>query len=269
MVVIDPFSLGVAAISAGLGFFGKKQASDNQYKQAKRQHKLSMRQAMERTRLQNDQIRAQNEYAKYEYEERKKLAYAQVQRNNQAANDAYNTEQARLNEYFKGVAFTQEDMSIQLMERMGANTANAEGRGRSFELAAAKGTLGNYGRGQARLQESVQSQKRQSNRNMLSISRRVEDANAQAMASVAIAPYMQRELPMPTNYGGPRRSGFNTALQIGNSVLGGIGTYMGLAGANPGTLGFGGGGRSGGSFNMNAANNQTALAFNPNTNFGF
>lgn len=269
MVVIDPFSLGIAAASAGLGFFNQKNRSDTAYRQAKRQHRMQMRQAIERTHLQNQQIQAQNAYAQYEYDQRKKIAQKQIEFNNQAANDAYNQENTRLSEYLKGIAFSQEDMSIQLMEKIGANAAMSEGRGRSFELAAAKGTVGAYGRAQTRLGETVRDQRSQSSRNLLAINRQAEQANMQAQASVAIQPFMQSLLPMPTNYGGPQRSNFNTALQIGGALLGGVQTYMGLAGANPGSLGSGGGGGSGGIFNMNAANNQTALAFNRTTNFGF
>ena len=242
MVVIDPFSLGIAAASAGLGFFNDRNKSNTAYKQAKRQHRMQMQQAIERTNLQNQQIEAQNAYAAYEYEQRKKIAKQQIKFNNQAANDAYTQETTRLNEYLKGVAFSQEDMSIQLMEGMGANAAmNEGGRGRSFELAAAKGTLGAYGRAQTRLSETVQDQRSQSRRNLLAINRQAEQANMQAHASVAIAPFMQSKLPMPTNYGGPQRNNFNTALQIGGALLGGVQTYMGLAGANPGSLGSGGG----------------------------
>ena len=238
MVYIPP-ELVFSGITTGLNFFGDYTSSQSAYEQQQQQYDMMMRQEIERTMLQNQQIAEQNAYKEYEYEQRQKIAAQQIEFNIQAANDAFVQEQTRLQEYLKGVAFSQEDMSSQLMEAIGTNAAMADGRGRSFELASAKGTTGDYGRAMTRLRESVKDQKSQSQRNMLQIQRQADEANFQAWSSVAIAPFMQSMLPMPTDPGFPGQSGTNTALMIGNSLLSGYDTYMGLAGPDPGSLGSG------------------------------
>jgi len=262
MVVIDPFSLGVAAVSAGLGFFGEQQKSQQALSARNRAIRLQNRQARESTRLQNLMIADRNRYAAQEYQTRVNLYNQQKAFNQQAADLAYTAEQQRLNETIQQAAFQRQGMQRQLLEAVGANVAMGEGRGRSFERAAALGTTGAFGRTSARLGESLRAQQRQSGTALRRVAQQQYAQDLAGYSNVAMQPYMQRQLPAPMQIPQQRSSGFNTALQIGQSLVGGIGTYASLAAPAAGSLPS-----SGGGFDMNKATNNTNLAFNSNFNF--
>lgn len=216
---------GFGLLQAGLGFFANKHASEQAHKQRKRAHQLSMKQARERTMLQNQLIEDRNKYALQEYGMRKQIGQQQIAYNNQAATDAFVQEQVKLQEQLKQSAFMREGMRSRLMGAMGANVAADEGnRGRSFRRAAAISTLGEYGRSREQLRQTDLSRTAQSRLNMQNVARQANQANLQAFSTFAMQPYLQRQLPMPTNYGGPQRSGFNTALQIGQGLMGAANT---------------------------------------------
>jgi hypothetical protein len=248
MVVIDPFSLGIAAVSSGLGFFGKQQESRQAMDARNRAIRLQNRQARESTRLQNLMIADRNRYAAEEYETRVGLYNKQREFNQQAANLAYQSEQQRLNEVLQQSAFRRQGMRQQLLEAQGANIAMSEGRGRSFERAAALSTSGAFGRSSAQLAEGTRAQQRQSRATMRRISQQQYAQDLAGFANVAMRPYMQRQLPAPMQIPQQRSSGFNTMLQIGNAALGGIQAYGALAPPAAGNLPFNTGG-VGGNFN--------------------
>ena len=89
-------------------------------------------------------------------------------------------------------------------------------------------TLGNYGRSLEQLRQTDLSRAAQSRLNVRNIERQTNQANLQAFSTFAMQPYLQRKLPMPTNYGGPKRSGFNTALQIGQGLMGAANTAFSM-----------------------------------------
>jgi hypothetical protein len=240
MVVIDPFSLGIAAASAGLGFFGDKAKSDQALRSRNQQIRIQNRQARVATQLQNQQIRDRNRYAAEEFAKRKQLAQQQIGFNRDAANQAYMAENLRLQDQLTQAAFQRSGMQRQLLEAAGYNAAMNEGnRGRSFERASAMGTYGDFGRSMAQMGASLQSMRGQSASNIRRLNQQHRQADFNAYSQVAIAPYMQRELPpafqMPTQ----KSSGFNTALQIGQSLLGGVSTYASLAAPAAGNIGGG------------------------------
>ncbi len=258
MVVIDPFSLGISAISAGLGFFGQKRESDNNRKQANRQIRLQNQAAREERRLQNLQIRDRNRYAAQEYQSRIDQYNRQRQFNQDAANLAYEAEQQRMVEQFRQAAFQRSGLQRQVLEAAGANAAMAEGRGRSFERASAMSTYGQFGRAMEQMRQSTVDARRASAGRMRQISTEQYGRDLAGYSNVAMAPYMQRELPPAMQMPMQRRSGFNTGLQIGNALLGGLSTYASLAPPAAGNLTGGSGSSLGGygvrnpGFNMNS-----------------
>ena len=248
---MDPFSLGIAVAGAGLDFFGKHQQSQSALRQRNRAIKIQNRQAREATRLQNQQIRDRNRYAMYEFEQRKRLGQQQIAANADAANQAYMAENLRLQDQLTQAAFQRSGMQRQLLEAAGANAAMNEGnRGRSFERAAAIGTYGDYGRTMAQMTEGLASMRGQSAANINRLAQQHRQADMNVRAQTAIMPYMQRELPPALQMPLQKSSGFNTALQIGQSLLGGAQTYMSLAAPAAGDIG---GGIKSGNFNMSSA----------------
>jgi len=233
---MDPISLGLAAASAGLSFFGEQQKSQQALSARNRAIRLQNKQARESTRLQNLMIADRNRYAAQEYQTRVNLYNQQKDFNQQAADLAYQSEQQRLNEILQQTAFQRQGMRGQLMEAIGANVAMSEGRGRSFERAAALATTGAFGRTSAQMAESTKAQQRQSRAVLRRIAQQQYAQDLAGYSNVAMQPYMQRQLPAPMQIPQQRSSGFNTALQIGQSVLGGIGTYTSLAAPAAGDL---------------------------------
>lgn len=225
----DPLAFGVGLATAGLNFFGERAKSQQALAQRNRQIRFQNRQARENVRLQNLMIADRNRYAQQEYESRVNQYNRQREFNQEAANLAYVGEQQRLNELFKQSAFQRSGLQRQMLEAAGANAAMAEGRGRSFERAAALGTSGQFGRAMEQLRERTADQRRASGSRMQQISLQQYGRDLAGYANVAMTPYMQRQLPPPLQMPQQRSSGFNTALQIGQSLLGGTQVYRGLA----------------------------------------
>jgi hypothetical protein len=172
--------------------------------------------------------------------------------NRDAANRAYAAEQIRLNELFAQAAFQQQGALQNLVETRGANNAT-ERYGKSAARANLVGTLGQFGRNQAVLAESLASAQAQSNRNLDQTSRDLFNQNLNAWQQVAIAPTLQSAVPMPQ-----APSGFNSALMIGGSLMSGLNTYASLRAPSSG--GFNSGNKSTPSF-PSAMSNNTNLAF--------
>ena len=229
MVVIDPFSLGVAAVSSGLGFFGNRAKSQQAMRSRNQQIKIQNRQARAARDLQNQQIRDRNRYSMYEFEQRKRIGQQQIAANADAANQAYMAENLRLQDQFTQAAFQRSGMQRQLLEAAGYNAAMNEGnRGRSFERASAMGTYGDFGRTMRQMDSSLESMQGQSAANIRRLQQQHKQANMNVRAQTAIMPYMQRELPPAMQMPMQRSSGFNTMLQIGNAALTGAMTYGAL-----------------------------------------
>ncbi len=158
----------------------------------------------------------------------------QKQFNADAANRAYAAEQRRLNEQFTSAAFQRQGLLENLVQVQGANNAS-ESYGNSARRANLVGTLGAYGRQQAVMAESLASARTQSRATELDIGRQNLNADFSAWQGVSIAPQPQAHVP---NYTPPRQSGLNTALMIGNSVLGAVGTFNALKAPSAGNSGF-------------------------------
>ena len=226
---MDPFSLGIAAASAGLSFFGKQQESQQALGARNRAIRQQNRQARESTRLQNLMIADRNRYAAQEYQTRINLYDQQRQFNQDAANLAFQTEQQRLNEQFTQTAFQRSGLQRRMLEAAGANVAMGFGRGRSFERAAALSTRGEFGRSMAQLNQRTADQRTASMTRLRQISQQQYARDLAGYANVAMTPYMQRQLPPALQMPQQRSSGFNSMLQIGNAALSGIQAYGALA----------------------------------------
>jgi len=232
----DPLAFGVGLASAGLKFWGAKNAADQQQAQINRQIRFQNRAAREERRLQNLQIRDRNRYAAEEYQTRINQYKAQREFNQQAANLAYDAEQQRMVEQFRQQAFQRSGLKRQLLEAAGVNAAMAEGRGRSFERASAMATTGQFGRSMEQMRQGAEDARRSSAGRMRQISTEQYGRDLAAYSNVAMRPYMQRELPPALQMATQKSSGFNTMLQIGNALLGGAQTYASLAAPSSGNI---------------------------------
>ena len=221
-MVLPAIGLGLA--SAGLSFFGAKSSADRAHRQAKEQVRMRNLQAMQERNFQNLQIRKQNEYARKAYDTQVGIYNQQRELNSQAANRAFDAIQLNRNRQLTAMAFQRQDRTNELLEAVGANEAAIEGNNRSARLAAAKRTYGRFGvqEEQARLQ--TRDINTDAIRSLDDTAREQYAADLQAYSQVAIAPYMQSELPPAMQMKMPRNT-FNTGLAIGGAVLGGLSTY--------------------------------------------
>ena len=226
-------AIGLGLASAGLSFFGQKSQSDRAYKQAKQQTKFQNAQAAQARNFQNLQIRKQNEYAAKAYETQKQLYQTQLQFNQDAANRAFEGVQVNRNRQLTALAFQRQNLDEQLLEAVGANEAAMEGGdNRSARLAFAKQTYGRYGDQDVQMRMQAKDITSDAVRDLRGVALDQYGANLQAYSQVAIAPYMQSELPPAMQMKMPRNT-FNTGLAIGGALLGGLSTYNQFAPSGP------------------------------------
>lgn len=223
---IDPFGLVMGLGSMGLNIFGGMSERDRAYNQQRRQVRERNRQAAAERNFQNLQIRKQNEYAAQAYEVQKGIYKQQKGLNLEAANRAYEGAQLDRNRQLTAMAFNRNDRMAQLLEAVGANAAAMEGNNRSAALAHAKQTYGRFGRMESQDQLQVMDVNETSTLRMRDIGYQHKAADLQAYSQVAIAPYMQSELPPAMKMSMPSApTGLSTALMIGQGFMGGVQTY--------------------------------------------
>jgi len=206
MVVLNPVSavLGVAQLGMGIaGAFGDQQKHIDQVRQATFNNMLSRR-----------TTEIMNAYRQRAHGRKVDFAKQQQVYNADAASRAYVSEQIKFNEQMAQFAFSNINIQKNLAESMGVAAAG-ERYGKSAQRLAAVETLGQYGRNQAILAESLASAARQSRENLQTTSRKHFQADLQTYGSIMEGPIMQMAEPM---YQAPR--GPNMALAIGGAALG-------------------------------------------------
>jgi len=223
---IDPFGLVMGLGSMGLNIFGGLSERDRAYRDQKRAIRQQNQQAAMARNFQNLQIRKQNQYAQQAFQVKKGIVAQQKALNLEAAERAYAGVQINRDRQLTAMAFNREDRTSQLLEAVGANAASIDPGNRSAQRAAAMRTYGRFGRQQVQDQMQVRDLNESSRLQTSDIFGQLRAANAQADAQVAIAPYMQSELPPAFQMAGPSGpTGLSTALMIGQGFMGGIQTY--------------------------------------------
>lgn len=205
-----PFAAVAGVAQAGLGIFGgfsqrKQQAAEAAYNSTFQNLMIDGSNRMRRDIFsrQIDQYKTQQGF------------------NADAANRAYSAEQRRLNEVFTQSAFQQQGMLESLMKVQGENNAT-ERYGNSARRANLVESLGAFGRQQAVMAESLASARSQSSQNLAEISRQRLGSEYGNWQQIAIPPMMEVNTPPP------RMSSGNSALMIGNALMGGFSTFNSL-----------------------------------------
>ena len=219
-------ALGFSLLSGGLNVFNQYNQSNTQLKQARRRvaHENAMAQASRN--FQNLQIKRSNEYQRQAFETQKGIYRQQVAFNNDAANRAYEGIQFNRNEQLAAVAFQRQDIAQNLLRAVGANNASIDPGNASAARAADMGTIGVAGKQQTQLGKTVKGIDIGAQQSMRDAAAQQYNADLQAWSQVAIAPYMQSELPPAVSAPMPQgMSGLSQGLMIGGAVLGGLGSY--------------------------------------------
>tara|TARA_S200002703_G_scaffold18496_2_gene15082 strand:+ start:112 stop:840 length:729 start_codon:yes stop_codon:yes gene_type:complete len=223
---IDPLAMALGLGSMGLNIIGGLDERNRAYNEQRRQIKEQNKQAIASRNFQNLQIRKQNEFARKAYETQVGIYNQQRELNLEAANRAYEGIQVNRNRQLQALAFRRENLSADLLEAVGANTAAIDPGNRSAQLAAAKGTYGTFGRMQAQDKMQARDLAETSKLKIRDVAGQQRAADLQAYSQVAIAPYMQSELPPAFQMSMPSGPSLMSNISlIGGGLLGGLSTY--------------------------------------------
>jgi len=212
MVIINPVSaaLGIGQLGMGIaGAFGEQQ-----------KHKQQVYQSAFSNFMSRHKTEMMNQYRQQAYQTQLNFAKQQFQFNAEAADRAYITEQARFNEQVAQFAFNKLNMQQELANEQG-KVAASEQYGRSAQRLAQVEVLGQFGRNQSILAESLASAARQSMRNMEQVGREHKSADLQVYGSVMNPPMMEIAEPLYQPGAGP-----NMALSIGGAALGATSSFF-------------------------------------------
>ena len=215
---MDPFSIGLGLLSAGSSIFGAFAQDDANRQSIKARNRQLKQDYRQRLAIQTNAYNREVEI----YNQRKQDYRAQLALNNTAAQNAYVSQQMRLNEIFKGMRFESQDASIQEKQSIGKVQASGQvGRSVSRLMALTNAV---YGRNQAIRDASYQSAVTNAELQVQSIATQTDAANQRAYASVSTPPRMGTMPLAPTLYNQPNRMGLMTGIADG--VLGGFTTAM-------------------------------------------
>lgn len=168
---------------------------------------------MEMDRL---QMEARNRQRDAMFKARLEMVDKQIDNNWEAAYDAWNSEQIRLNEVYEKAAFTSQDMLQQLVAAQGAQAAG-ERYGASARRAGLVSTLGAYGRSRSQLSKQLTSERLATERSMKMGARSLMAANERALASISVP---DMEFAAANRYTDFSEPALATALKIGQSAVG-------------------------------------------------
>jgi len=195
----------LALASFGIDLIGKAagggKASQQAYQEAY---------GMEMDRL---QMEARNRQRDAMFKARLEMVDRQIDNNWEAAYDAWNSEQIRLNEVYEKAAFTSQEMLQKLVTAQGVQAAG-ERYGVSARRAGLVATLGAYGRSRSQLAKQLTSERLATERSMKVSARSLMAANDRAMASIA-APDM--EFAAANRYTDFSEPALSSALKIAQS----------------------------------------------------
>ena len=205
---MDPLTavtLGLGAAQAVGGFFGKRNEAREANKAAARQYAQQLK------------INYQEQlYANQVYATQVNQYKQQIRSIDEAAALGYSRAQTQRNEALRAASFKTQDRLIQLARNQGQASASGMS-GKSAQRLDA-GVLASFGRGQAKMAESLLSGSIAMNQDLQDIANQTTSARNQAYSQVAIAP-QERPAPIaPTQVQGP--SPANLALDLGSVYVG-------------------------------------------------
>jgi hypothetical protein len=156
----------------------------------------------------------------------------QVGENFSAADRAYASEQAKLNEQFEAAALQKQDMMAQLIGLTGANRAS-ERSGRSVQRLDTAAVAA-FGRNQAIMTKNLVSARNAMIQRTYDNTLQLDAANRRAYNNVAVAPTPGIAPPQPVMVAGP--SGMGLAAGILGGVASGIGAFNSLKAPDAGSF---------------------------------
>ena len=169
----------------------------------------------------------------------------QMKAADRAASRAYGVEQYNQSERIKKAAFSAQQLNRALAKSGGA--AAAAGKSGRTAQRLDLDIENTFARNQNMIAANLMSAEEVSSMNALNIQDQLQGVRNRAYSNVAIAPTKPMRPLKPTQYSGPSSSGM--MMGIGNSILGGVGSFMNNQAPDPGNM-FGGGEGGFSGFNM-------------------
>jgi len=211
-MALDPFSLGIAAVSTGLNIaksFAGPPPDTSGVTQAT---------------LKNAAIRAQNRRTEQIWQAQLNQVKQQYGQNKSSADRALTALQIKENEQLEAYLMQRKGLLKQLVEMRGRYGAR-EVYGKSAARVASQPER-EYGETVRVLHNNMIRLSQQTDRDLAAVAENWKFADEAAYAGISVPPAMLSQIPVP---GVQSASGLNTALQIGSAVIGGFHTYAGLA----------------------------------------
>ena len=220
-----------------MGIMGAIGGHNSQVAQARAQNEAMMRQYKYQLQIRDKRYKDEQQL----YATKRGMYDLQMKAADRAASRAYGIEQYNQSQRLKQAAF----QGLRLDRALAKSGGAAAAAGKSGRSAQRLDTdvENAFVRNQNMIAQNLLTAEEGRQYREIGISDRLQGQRNQAYANVAIAPTVPLELPEPTQATGPSSAGM--MLGIGNSILKGVGSFMGNMAPDPGNM-FGGGGGTGG-----------------------
>ena len=205
MLPLAAVSLGLGAAQSVAGFFGQRG-------QARAQNQAAAAQYRQQLKIFKDDFR----YSQLQYGQQINQYRQQIRSIDEAAALGFSRAQQQKNESLQSASFKYQDRLIDLARRTGTTSATGAA-GKSAQRLDAD-VLASFGRGQAKMAESLLSGDIRLKQDMQDLSLKAQGARNQAYGPVAVAPRKPIAPLAPTQVQGP--SPLNLALELGSNVVG-------------------------------------------------
>ena len=225
-----PAIMGIA--QAGMGIMGSIGGHNSQVDQARAQNEAMMRQYKYQLQIRDKRYKDEQQI----YATKLGMYDLKMKAADRAASRAYGIEQYNQSSRIKQAAFQNLQLN-QAMAKSGGAAAAAGKSGRSAQRMDQQ-VEADFVRNQEMIAYNLLAAEEARDYRELGIADQLQGQRNQAFADVAVAPTIPLELPEPVQNAGPSSAGM--MLGIGNSILKGIGGFMGNAAPDPGNM-FGGG----------------------------
>ena len=190
MLPLAAVSLGLGAAQSIGGFFGARNEASERNQAAARQYRQQLK-----------IYEQEYQFAQEVYGTKLQQYAEQIRSIDEAAALGYSRAQTQKNEALKAASFQTQDRLIQLARSTGSVSASGASGKSANRLDA--GVMASFGRGQAKMAESLLSGDLKMQQDMQDINNQATSARNRAYSQVAIAPRKSKVPLAPTQVSGP------------------------------------------------------------------
>lgn len=204
MLPLAAVSLGLGAAQSIGGFFGARNEASQRNQAAARQYRQQLK-----------IYEQEYKFAQQRYGAQLQQYGDQLRSIDEAAALGYSRAQTQKNEALKAASFQTQDRLIQLARSTGSVSASGASGKSASRLDA--GVMASFGRGQAKMAESLLSGDLRMQQDMQDITNQATSARNRAYSQVAIAPQKSKVPLSPTQVSGPNI--LDLGLDLGTNYI--------------------------------------------------